>query len=283
MATARLIDGKKIAADYLSSAASEIKELIAQGCDLTLATVQVGQAKDAALYSKHIGQLLKRMGIGWNPCVFSDDESEKIILDKIEALNRDPQITGILVFAPLPARLDPSRILDHVTPSKDVEGRTFLKRLTGKRGHSGVLSPTANAALMLIESVKFDITGKDAVVVGRSDLIGKAVAVLLMDKHATVTVCHSKTKNLKRHIQNAEIVVAAAGKPGLIKGQWLKSGSIVVDVGENVVDGKIVGDVDFESAKKKAVFLSPVPGGVGPVTNVMLVKNLIRLAKASEK
>ncbi len=283
MATARLINGKKIAEDYLSSAAREIKTLLAKGCDLTLATVQVGQAKDAALYSKHLGRLLKRTGIGWNPCVFSENESEKMVLDKIEALNRNPQITGILVFSPLPAHLDPARILDHVSPSKDVEGRTYLKRLTGTLGRFGVLSPTANAALMLIESVKPNIAGKNAVVVGRSDLIGKAIAVLLVDKHATVTVCHSKTKNLKRHLQNAEIVVAAAGRPGLIKGQWLKPGSIVIDVGENVVNGKIVGDVEFESARKRAAYLSPVPGGVGPVTNVMLVRNMIRLAKASEK
>ena len=283
MGIARLICGKKIAENYLLSAARQVKKLSLKGRGLTLATVQVGHAKDAVLYSKHLGQLLKRVGIRWAPTVFMANESESKILDKMKSLNSNPAVTGILVFSPLPAHIDPANILNHVSLSKDVEGRTFLKRQTGALSHFGVFSPTANAVLMLIESVKSDIAGKQAVVVGHSDLVGKPIAVLLMDKLATVTVCHVKTKNPGDYLRSADIVVAAVGRPNLIKGQWLKQGSIVIDVGENIVDGKIIGDVEFESAKKKAAYLSPVPGGVGPVTNVMLVRNIIRLAKLGEK
>src|SRR3990167_7916399 len=276
MAGAQLLKGQAIAENYLDSAARQIRQIKAEQGELALAAIQVGRAKDTVLYSSYLGRTLKKMGIRWAPNLFPENESESAVIEKIRKLNDSPRITGILVFSPLPGRLSPTNVLSRIHILKDVEGRTFLK------SHFGVFSPTANAVLTLIESKMPELAGKEAVVIGHSDLVGKPTAVLLMDKMATVTVCHVKTKNLKSHISKADIVVAAVGKPHVIKGQWIKKGALVVDVGENVVDGKLVGDVEFAIAKTRAAYISPVPGGVGPVTNVMLIKNLITLQKIKE-
>jgi methylenetetrahydrofolate dehydrogenase (NADP+)/methenyltetrahydrofolate cyclohydrolase len=242
----------------------------------SLATIQVGEAKDAIMYSNYLSRFLRKHGFRWVPTVFFEGESERVILDRIQKLNADPDITGIMIFSPLPKRLNLTNLLNHIDISKDVEGRTFLKN------HFGVASPTANAVLALIKSVLPDMAGKQAVVVGHSDLVGKPAAILLMDEMATVTVCHAKTKNIQAHLAKADIVVVAVGKPNIISGKWIKKGAIVIDVGENMLHGKLVGDVEFESAKKRASYLSPVPGGVGPVTSMMLISNLIKLHKLRE-
>ena len=268
---AHILNGSEIAKNYLESASKQIAQIRKSGDILTLGTVQVGESQDAMLYSKHLANLLGKLGIHLTPLTFSESVSEEELIDEIAMLTSNQDITGIMIFAPLPKKIDPSNILNHIDMMKDVEGRTFLK------SHFGVFSPTANAVLTLLESTGCHFAGKEAVVVGHSDVVGKPTAVLLMDKLATVTVCHKETRDLEGHIRKADIVVAAAGKPHLIKGDWIKSGAIVIDVGENVVNGKLVGDVEFESAKERASFISPVPGGVGPVTNVMLVKNLIKL------
>ena len=268
---AHIAKGAEIAENYLEAASRAIRQLRNSAVRLTLATIQVGQTKDMELYSNYLSKLLKRLDIQWMPHVFPQDERENNIVLKIIGLNANPKITGIMVFSPLPATINPTNILNNIHILKDVEGRTFLK------SHFGVFSPTANAVLTLLESHTREFAGKEAVVIGHSDLVGKPTAVLLMDKMATVMVCHAKTRNLQSHIKKADIVVAAAGKPNLIKGAWIKKGAVVIDVGENVVNGKIVGDVEFETAKKRASYISPVPGGVGPVTNVMLIKNLLTL------
>ena len=193
------------------------------------------------------------------------------MIAEIIRLNRDEAVTGVMVFSPLPKHLSRTAIFDNIALLKDVEGRTFLK------SHFGVFSPTANAVMTLLEFTGASLAGKEAVVVGHSDLVGKPSAILLMDKMATVTVCHVETRDLRQHIEKADIVVAAAGKGHLVKGEWIKPGDIVIDVGENLVNGLIVGDVEFETAKRRASYITPVPGGVGPVTNVMLIKNLITL------
>lgn len=277
MTIAKLIEGRPLAARYLELAARQIAQTkkTGGGC-LSLATVQVGHAKDAVLYSDHLGRLLKKMGIAWRPNVFPENESERTVIQKIRELNNDAEITGILVFSPLPAHFNAVKILNNLHVLKDVEGRLFLK------SHFGVVSPTANAVLTLIESKTRTLAGQEAVVVGHSDLVGKPTAVLLTDKMATVTVCHAKTRNLEAHVSKADILVAAVGKPEVIKGRWIKKGAIVIDVGENVVNGRLVGDVEFETAKKHASYISPVPGGVGPVTNVMLIKNLLALQKMKD-
>jgi len=269
--TAQLLDGKELGKKYLKDCADELAQLRSSRAQLTLATVRAGKAKETELYFNYLEKLMGGVGIRLAPSVFPQDVTEDTLIEEIRRLNRDVSVTGIMVFSPLPKSSNPANLFDHISQLKDVEGRTFLK------SHFGVFSPTANAVLALIESAAADLRGKEAVVVGRSDLVGKPTAVLLMDKLATVVVCHRETRDLKMHVERADILVSAAGRPHLVKGGWIKPGAIVIDVGENVVDGKIVGDVEFETASHRASHITPVPGGVGPVTNIMLIKNLIRL------
>jgi 5,10-methylene-tetrahydrofolate dehydrogenase/methenyl tetrahydrofolate cyclohydrolase len=272
--SSHVLSGVVIAQKQLGILSKAAAELHKKGQALTLGAVQVGESKDTLLYARSLENLLKKLGIGFVHKVFPKDILEQDLCRQILKLNADPELTGIMVFAPLPASINPVMILNAIDLLKDVEGRRVLHGM-GDR----VLSPTASAVLALLEETQVEIAGKEAVVVGHSDVVGKPIAILLLDKMATVTVCHAKTRHLREHVERAEIVVAAAGKPHLIKGEWIKPGAIVIDVGENVVDGKLVGDVEFEAAKARASFISPVPGGVGPVTNVMLVKNLLTLQK----
>jgi methylenetetrahydrofolate dehydrogenase (NADP+)/methenyltetrahydrofolate cyclohydrolase len=276
-AASRVLSGKAIAAKHLERIAEEVRQLQKKGACLSLGSVQVGDSKDVGLYSKAIEQLFKKLGIRYVAKVFGSTLAQNELYRQILKLNADPDISAILLFSPLPAHIDAVSILNAIDLLKDVEGRRVLHGV-GDR----VLSPTAAAVMALLEETGCDLKGKDAVVVGRSDVVGKPCAILLLDKRATVTVCHSSTKNLKACIEKADVVVATVGKPHLIKGEWIKPGAIVIDVGENLVDGKLVGDVEFETAKERAGFISPVPGGVGPVTNLMLVRNLITLHRLRE-
>jgi len=260
--TTHILNGRDIAEKLLARLAIEVEEIQKSGKKLILATVQVGESKDTALYSKSIERTFKKINAGYAPKVYSEKISEEELRKEISKLNRDPQVSAILVFSPLPAPIRQAAILKAIDISKNVEH---------------VVPPTAAAAVALIEETGVEIMGQEAVVVGRSDTVGRPAAMLLLDKRATVTVCHSKTRNLRGHVENADIVIAAAGQPELIKGEWIKPGAIVIDVGENLINGKLVGDVEFEKAKARAGFISAVPGGVGPVTNVMLVKNLLTL------
>ncbi len=272
--SAKLLDGTLLAKDR-RRAVKERLALIRK--KLTLATLQVGESNDIALYRDYLKNLSDQLGFHVHHRSLAADANENKVLGEIASLNAAPAFTGIMVFSPLPRSLDSSHILDAINPHKDVEGRTFLK------SHHGVFSPTANAAMLLIESAGRRLNGLKAVVIGHSDLVGKPIAVLLMDKMATVTVCHAETRDLAAHVAEADIVVAAVGKPGIVKGAWIKSGAIVIDVGENVVDGKITGDVEFDAAHERADFITPVPGGVGPLTNVVLVENLIRLHELEQR
>ena len=267
-----LLDGKVIARAILRQAKQNIARLHQKkNASLRLATLRIGDSKDAVLYERYLEKLLKQVGIAHESRVLPQGAAEKKILSEIHRLNLDPKITGVMIFAPLPKNVDPANVFDHIQQIKDVEGRTFLK------SHFGVFSPTANAVMTLIDATHGPLIGKEAVVVGHSDLVGKPVAVLLLDRLATVTVCHKETKDLRSHIQKADILVAAAGKAHLIPGSWIKPGAVVIDVGENMLNGRLTGDVEFETARKRASYLTPVPGGVGPVTNVILIKNLLKL------
>ncbi len=272
-----VLNGVEIAKKYIEIALKNVSIIHKTGVTLTLGTVQVGHSKDTLLYSRSLENLLKKLTINYVARTLPEHATENEVYKQILKLNSDPEITGIMVFSPLPPQINSVSVLTAIDLLKDVEGRRVLHGI-GDR----VLSPTASAVLTLLEETGCEIAGKEAVIVGHSDVVGKPIAILLLDKMATVTVCHIKTKNLQEHIEKADIVIAAAGKANLIKGSWIKPGAIIIDVGENVVDGKLVGDVEFEAAKERASFISPVPGGVGPVTNVMLVKNLITLHKLRE-
>lgn len=273
-----VLNGKEIAKKYLEMLSREASSILEKGDQVTLATIQVGDSKDIMVYSRSIENLFKKVGLSYVPIVLPEKASEKEICDNIQKLNQNPAITGIMVFAPLPKSVDLGLILNSIDIQKDAEGRRMLNGI-GDR----VVPPTAMASLVLIEETGCDFEGKQAVIIGRSDVVGKPLALLLIEKRATVTVCNSKTKDLRSIVQNADILIATAGQAQLVKGDWIKKDAIVIDVGENVVDGKLVGDVEFEVAKEKAAFISPVPGGVGPVTNVMLLKNVLTLHKLKSK
>lgn len=264
------LDGRKIAHDSLMRALRELKTF---KHTLKLATIRIGRSKDSEIYEHYLKKTLAKIGIGFLAKHLPQAVSEKKLIYEIAKLNDDPSVTGIMVFSPLPEGISHAHVFEHLHPLKDVEGRTFLK------GHFGVYSPTAHAVMTLLDATGKDLVGKEAVVIGHSDIVGKPTAVLLMDRHATATVCQKETRDLRAHVKRADVLVTAVGRAHLIPGHWIKRGAIVIDVGENILGGKIVGDVVFEAAKKRAAYISPVPGGVGPVTNVMLIKNLIRLYK----
>ncbi|MBI2095574.1 MAG: bifunctional 5,10-methylenetetrahydrofolate dehydrogenase/5,10-methenyltetrahydrofolate cyclohydrolase [Candidatus Omnitrophica bacterium] len=266
----RILDGAAIAGKCLEGLRGEAR-------GLTLGTVQAGETKDTLLYSKYLKNLLQKVGVGFQPVVLAPDVPEETLIREVVRLNQDARVTGILIFSPLPRHIQPLNVLDALSARKDVEGRTFLK------SHFGVFSPTANAVMALLEATGVKLTGRHAVVVGHSDLVGKPTAVLLMDQMATVVVCHKETRDLEGEVRRADILVVGVGRPNLIKGDWIKKGAVAIDIGENVVDGRLVGDVEFEKAKVNASAITPVPGGVGPLTNVMLIKNLIRLAELNAK
>ena len=205
--------------------------------------------------------------------------TQETVEHAIEEWNRDGRIHGIFVHQPLPPQIDPQRVSASIDPQKDVEGihpqnsaRRFFAR-------ARIGSCTALAVMELIESTGVNLEGKEAVVVGHSEIVGRPVSMLLLDKLATTTVCHVATKNLRSHVERADVLIVAVGKPQFIHGAWIKEGAIVIDVGINVVHGRVVGDVEFETARARAAFISPVPGGVGPVTVMMVMKNTVEAFK----
>ncbi len=270
--TGNILNGKEIAAKHLEMISKELSEIQKSGAVLTLATVQVGDEHDTELYAKSIANLMQKLGIRHTHLRFPKTIQENLLRQELAKLGKDPQITGVLIFAPLPSQFALGSLLRTVGGLKDVEGR-----LAPLSSRSKIMPPTAMAAVALFDETGVQAESKETLIIGRSDVVGKPAAMMMMDKNATVTIAHSKTNDLKGHVQRADIVIVSVGKPEIVKGDWIKPGAVVIDVGENVVNGKLVGDVEFEKAKDKAAFISPVPGGVGPVTNVMLVRNLISL------
>lgn len=275
--TSKILSGKTAAEERKKFIARRLEGLRAKygaKLRLSLATVQIVDSPDTQLYSKSLRRILDQYGIR---------HAEVICRNKAE-LNRDviplfadPDLTGVLIFSPIPPSIDAKQIFLNLPLLKDVEGRTFIKR-----NPFGVFSPTAKAVMSLLAHLKetdpkFSVKGKHAVMVGHSDLVGKPTAMMLSDEGATVTVCHKDTRNIEKYVAEADILVVAIGKPGAVKASWIKPGAVVVDVGENWVDGKVTGDIDFEEAMKRASYVSPVPGGVGPLTNLMVVENLLTL------
>ena len=246
--------------------------------EMTLATVQIGKSADIELYSKHLGKALSRFGIRHVEKKFTDAAPEHGgLMNEVLKLYRDPSLTGVMIFSPLPASVDGPGLFMQMPLDKDIEGRTFMKR-----NPFGVFSPTAKAVLALLRHLeradkKFMIAGKHAVMVGHSDLVGKPTAALLLDAGATVTVCHKDTQDLLKYISDADILVVAIGRPRFVQGSWVKEDAVVIDVGENAVEQSVVGDVDFEGVRARASYVTPVPGGIGPLTNLMVVENLLML------
>ena len=245
-----------------------------------LAIVIVGRDAPSMVYLQQILKGCDMVGIERRTLELHGEVTERSVVEAIEELNADPEVAGIIVQMPLPPTIRLRAVVDAIDPAKDIDGIHPLNAGLLRLGYDGFLPATAHAAVEILRRSGIEIEGRDAVVIGRSAVVGMPAAFLLVREDATVTVCHSRTIDLAAHVGRADIVVVAAGHPGLVTGDMLKPGAVVVDVGINVVDGRLVGDVDFESARRVASAITPVPGGVGPLTNAMLLSHLVRAAEA---
>lgn len=280
----QIIDGIKIANEIKQQLKSEVEQLKKQTNLVPgLAIVLVGSDLASEIYVQKKIKTAEELGFLATLFSFSETELESKVIAQIQKLNQDPRYSGIIVQLPLPMHYDKFTLLDSVVKEKDVDGFGLLSQGLLFEGRAGFLPATARGILELIESTGTEIKGKNCVVVGRSLIVGQPVAKILQDRNATVTVCHSHTKNLEFFTKNADILVVAVGIPNFIKGSMVKKSSVVIDVGINKVNGKIVGDVDFSSVAKVAGHLTPVPGGVGPLTVVSLLKNTLDAFKKINK
>lgn len=275
-----LLDGKALAKNLRQKIAEEVIRLKSSGLVPGLAVVLVGENPASKIYVQNKIKACEATGVESFFKKLPADVSEEKLFRTIEGLNHDKKVHGILVQLPLPSHLDAEKIVAAIDPQKDVDGLHpyNLGRLASKK--PGFIPCTPQGILYLIESTGVPIAGKEACILGRSEIVGRPTAILLTNKNATVTVCHSQTQNIAEKISRADILVAAIGKPKFVQGEWIKKGAIVIDVGINrLSDGKLVGDVDFESASKRAGFITPVPGGVGPMTIALLLKNTVKGCK----
>ena len=277
---ARLLEGGPIAAEIRSAVTEDVATFTAtNGRAPGLAVVIVGRDAPSTVYLEQILRSCARVGIASHFVELEGEATESAVIDTIRELNADESVDGVIVQMPLPPTIRLRAVIDAIDPDKDIDGIHPLNAGLLRLGYDGFLPATAHAAVEILRRSGIEIEGRDAVVVGRSAVVGMPAAFLLVREDATVTVCHRRTRDLAAHVARADIVVVAAGRPGLITGAMLKPGAVVVDVGINVVDGHLVGDVDFESAREVASAITPVPGGVGPLTNALLLTHLIRAAE----
>jgi methylenetetrahydrofolate dehydrogenase (NADP+)/methenyltetrahydrofolate cyclohydrolase len=281
--SAQLIDGKKVSADIREGLKKDIAVVKAKGIDPCLAVVLVGENPASKKYVSSKEKTCAELGIISIAHKMPETTTQQDLLNLIDDLNNDKKVHGILIQLPLPKGLDEKQVMHRIAPEKDVDG--FGPQSLGKLllDEKGFLPCTPYGCIKMLEAYGIDPSGKHAVVLGRSVIVGKPLAMLLLRKNATVTICHSKTRDLKEECLRADILCVAIGKPKFVKGDWIKQGAAVVDVGINVTeDGKLVGDVDFEAAAERAGYITPVPGGVGPMTIAMLMYNTVQAAKITQ-
>ena len=277
---AAIIDGKKEAQVIRDEVARDVAALQKQGVTPGLAVVLVGQNPASQVYVRNKRTACKKAGIESFSHDLPEDTSEETLLKLVKKLNDDNKVHGILVQLPLPGHIDSSKIIEAIVPAKDVDG--FHPENVGllTLGQPCLRPCTPSGIIHLIESTGVEISGKRACVLGRSNIVGKPVAMMLMERNATITVCHSRTQAIDEEIGRSDIVVAAIGRPGFVKGAWIREGAIVIDVGINrLEDGSLAGDVEYEQASERAAFITPVPGGVGPMTIAMLLRNTVTAAR----
>ena len=280
---ATIIDGKAVAKEVQQQIKEDVEGLerrwsMAPG----LAVVLVGDDPASHIYVRNKEKACKEVGIKSFEHFLPATVSEKELLALVHQLNKDKHVHGILVQLPLPPHIHSEKILNAVSPYKDVDGFHPVNQGNLVVGADGYRPCTPLGVMKLLESVDCDPKGKNAVVVGRSNIVGKPVALMLLEKHATVTICHSRTASLRDEVARGDIVVVAIGKAGIVRGEWIKPGAVVIDVGINrLPSGKLCGDVEFDSAKERASAITPVPGGVGPMTICMLLFNTLKAAKDS--
>ncbi|MFU0826498.1 MAG: Bifunctional protein FolD [Lachnoclostridium sp.] len=273
---ALLIDGKKIAQDIKDELKEKVSAYKSRGIEITLAVIQVGNDPASTVYVRNKKKACEYIGIRSLSYELPEDTKEQELLDLVEELNRREDVNGILVQLPLPKQIHEDRIIQAISPAKDVDG--FHPQNVGKLsiGQEGFVSCTPAGIIQLLKRSGIPIEGKECVVIGRSNIVGKPMALLLLRENGTVTVCHSKTRNLKEIAKRADILVVAMGKPKFINGDYVKEGAVVIDVGiHRDENNKLCGDVDFDDVVNKVQAITPVPGGVGPMTIAMLMNNCV--------
>ncbi|MGA1254659.1 MAG: bifunctional 5,10-methylenetetrahydrofolate dehydrogenase/5,10-methenyltetrahydrofolate cyclohydrolase [Pelagibacteraceae bacterium] len=276
-----IIDGKKEAALLREEIKKEILLLKEKTKKVPgLSVILIGDFTPSQIYVKNKEKNSKEVGINSEVIKYPKDITEQEVLNKIKELNNNPEVSGILVQLPLPKHINKEKIINAIHPKKDVDGFNPINVGNLASGYDAIIPCTPLGCLYLIKKIEKNLSGKHAVIIGRSNLNGKPMAQLLLRENCTVTIVHSKTKDLKAECQKADILVAAVGKANLVKSDWVKKDSIIIDVGINKVEEKIVGDVDFESVKEKVKAITPVPGGVGPMTIACLLKNTLECFKA---
>ena len=281
--SAKILDGKSIAGEIKEGLQKEIESLKEKSIYPKLVAVQVGENSASAVYTRSQQKNCEKLGIKYELHRLERNLGEKELISHVQGLNQNEEVTGIILQLPFPPGIDTVRIQSLISPDKDVEGINPLNMGLILYGKPKLVPCTAAAIMKLIEVTGVDLYGKEVEVVGHSNIVGKPIALLLLNKFATISICHIATGergSLPKYVRKAELLIVAVGKANLIKGDWIREGAIVIDVGINRVEGKILGDVEFEKAKEKASWITPVPGGVGPLTTAMLLKNTVLAAKS---
>jgi methylenetetrahydrofolate dehydrogenase (NADP+)/methenyltetrahydrofolate cyclohydrolase len=278
--TAQRIDGIALSQKLRADVSSRTAALKAKGITPGLAVLLVGENPASQVYVRNKVKACQDSGIHSLLEKYSEDMTEKALLERIDSLNQDPSIHGILVQLPLPKHIDAQKVIEAISPNKDVDGFHIASAGELMTGMPGFWPCTPYGCMKMLESISYDLQGKHAVVIGRSNIVGKPMAMMLLQKNATVTICHSATPDLKAMTLQADVIVAAVGKRNVLTADMVKPGAVVLDVGMNRNDeGKLCGDVDFEGVEKVASYITPVPGGVGPMTITMLLVNTLEAAE----
>lgn len=279
--TAQKIDGNALSQKLRIQITQRAAVLRTKGITPGLAVVLVGDNPASQVYVRNKVKACQDCGLHSLLEKYPEDMPEKVLLDRIETLNQDPSIHGILVQLPLPKHIDAQRVIEAIAPNKDVDGFHIASAGALMTGMPGFWPCTPYGCMKMLDSIGYDLKGKHAVVIGRSNIVGKPMALMLLQKNATVTICHSATPNLKAMTLQADVIVAAVGKRNVLTADMVKPGAVVIDVGMNRNDeGKLCGDVDFEGVEKVAGYITPVPGGVGPMTITMLLVNTLQAAES---
>lgn len=280
--TAIQLRGKEVAQPILAQLSADIADLAAHGVTPCLVSVQVGENDASRIYRTQQEKRATGLGITYRRLDLAPDTSEEQLAERLRELNRDPQVHGVILQTPLPKGLNLDAMQGLIAPAKDVDGVTEGNLGAVMTGRPGLYPSTALSAFELILSTGVDLKGKEAVVVGRSAIVSKPVFMMLVNRRATTTMCHTGTQAagmFEYHVRRAEILVVATGQPKLVPGEWVREGAIVIDVGINYVENAIVGDVVYAPAAERAAYITPVPGGVGPLTVVMLLRNTVQAAQ----
>ncbi len=279
-----LINGKELAKKIRKNLKKEVAELKEKGTNPKLAVIMVGNDPASAVYVRNKSKACEKTGIEFEEFLCDENTSEEEVLEIIKKLNNDSTINGILLQSPVPKHININKAFRTIAPEKDIDGFNPINVGNLTIGEDAFISCTPYGIIKMFEEYNIELEGKNAVILGRSNIVGKPMIQCMLNKNSTVTVCHSKTKNIGDITRNADIIISAIGKPKFLKGDMVKDGCVVIDVGINrLEDGTIVGDVDFDEVSKKASYITPVPGGVGPMTIAMLLNNVVKATKLQMK